>query len=204
MTPIMKRVNVGMLRVGTTEVKVSKERAAANRAAIVDAAERLFRERGFDGVGVAEITKAAGLTHGGFYGHFASKEALAAEACGEAFDKSRARVRADHDLAGYIENYLSERHRAGAGCPMPAYATEIARQGTEVQERFADGVERFVQRLMGLLHDRDDRNGAIALASAMVGGMALARATAKAAPELSGEILAALREELTDSHGRDD
>lgn len=187
---------------GSETVKVSKERAAANRVAIVDAAERLFRERGFDGVGVAEITKAAGLTHGGFYGHFASKEALAAEACGEAFAKSRARLRPADDLAEYIVSYLSDRHRdrAEAGCPMPAYATEVARQGVDVQEHFAAGVERFVERLMGLLPEPNDRAGAIALAAAMVGGMALARATAKAAPELSKEILAALRAQLPDMY----
>src|SRR5687768_14918347 len=75
-------------------VKVTKEQAAAHRAAIVAAAGRLFRERGFDGVGVAEITRAAGLTHGGFYGHFASKDALAAEACGQAFAESLARLEA--------------------------------------------------------------------------------------------------------------
>lgn len=207
MTLIIKRVKIAMCRAGTTGqgrevVKVSKERAAANRAAIVAAAERLFRERGFNGVGVAEITKAAGLTHGGFYGHFASKEALAAEACGEAFAKSRARAGRAADLGDYLAGYLSERHRDGAetGCPMPAYATEVARQGSHVQEHFAEGVERFVERLMGLMAGESDRAGAIALASAMVGGMALARATAKAAPELSGEILAALREQLTDTY----
>ena len=128
-------------------MKVSKEKAAAHRAAIVDAAERLFRERGFDGVGVAEITKAAGLTHGGFYGHFASKEVLAAEACGEAFAKSRVRAARSTDLAGYIASYLSPRHRdrPEAGCPMPAYATEVARQGAVVQEQFVAGVDRFVE-----------------------------------------------------------
>ncbi|WP_247896718.1 TetR/AcrR family transcriptional regulator [Azospirillum argentinense] len=76
-------------------MKVSKEKAAENRAAIVKAAGRLFRERGFDKVGVAEITKAAGLTHGGFYGHFASKDALAAEACEAAFAESLGRLPAD-------------------------------------------------------------------------------------------------------------
>ena len=69
-----------------SDVKVSKEQAAQHRAAIVEAAARLFRERGLDGVGVAEITRAAGLTHGGFYGHFASKEALAQEACARSFE----------------------------------------------------------------------------------------------------------------------
>jgi TetR/AcrR family transcriptional regulator, transcriptional repressor for nem operon len=73
-------------------MRVSRERAAENRDRIVDAAGRLFRERGLDGIGVANLMKAAGLTHGGFYGHFASKEDLEVQAC--------ARALADVDLAG--------------------------------------------------------------------------------------------------------
>lgn len=184
-------------------MKVSKERAATNRAAIVEAAERLFRERGFDGVGVAEITKAAGLTHGGFYGHFASKEALAAEACCEAFVKSRMRAARAADLAGYIANYLSTRHRdrPGAGCPMPAYSTEVARQGADVQQRFADGVEQAVERIERLMHTARDRSAAIAVLATLVGAMSLARATAAAAPAFSDEILAAARDELAAVYG---
>jgi len=68
-------------------MKVSREQAAENRERIVQVAAKLFRERGFDGVGVADLMKAAGLTHGGFYGHFASKEDLAGEACGRAINR---------------------------------------------------------------------------------------------------------------------
>src|SRR4051794_35553442 len=116
-----------------TGMKVTKEKAAQHRAAIVEAAGRLFRVHGFDGVSVAEIMKAAGLTHGGFYGHFASKEALAAEACGHAFATSLSRVQGSEDASGggleaYVAGYLSERHRDrnDGGCPMAAYATEVA------------------------------------------------------------------------------
>ena len=117
-------------------MKVTKEQAAAHRAAIVAAAGRLFRERGFAGVGVAEITRAAGLTHGGFYGHFASKDALAAEACGQAFAESLALLQArldrpDGDLLRYLDSYLSERHRdrRDGGCPMAARAVQFCDLG---------------------------------------------------------------------------
>ncbi len=190
-------------------MKVSKEKAAENRAAIVKAAGRLFRERGFDKVGVAEITKAAGLTHGGFYGHFASKDALAAEACEAAFAESLGRLPADEEspegaLDAFLTRYLSDRHRdrPDAGCPMAAFAGEVARQDPAVQERFGAGVERFFEAVEKRLPERDgegaaDRRArAIAIVSALVGGMALARATAPTDPERSAETLAALRREL--------
>nr|WP_247891220.1 TetR/AcrR family transcriptional regulator [Azospirillum aestuarii] len=191
------------------DVKVSKEKAAENRAAIVKAAGRLFRERGFDKVGVAEITKAAGLTHGGFYGHFASKDALAAEACEAAFAESLDRLPADEAspegaLDAFLTRYLSERHRdrPDAGCPMAAFAGEVARQDPALQERFGAGVERFFAVVEERLPERDGegdagrRARAIAIVSALIGGMALARATAQADPDLSVEILAALRGQL--------
>ncbi|MBP2231043.1 TetR/AcrR family transcriptional repressor of nem operon [Azospirillum agricola] len=189
-------------------MKVSKEKAAENRAAIVKAAGRLFRERGFDKVGVAEITKAAGLTHGGFYGHFASKDALAAEACEAAFAESLNRLPADEvspdgALDAFLTRYLSELHRdrPDGGCPMSIFAMEVGRLDPAVQERFGVGVERFLEVVAQRLPDGEaDETGrrarAIAIVSALVGGMALARATARAEPELSAEILAALRDQL--------
>ena len=92
-------------------MRVSKETAAAHRGAIVAAAGRLFRAHGVAGVAVAEITRACGLTHGGFYGHFASKEALAAEAIAGAFAEGLARLEAAADLATYVRIYLSRSHR---------------------------------------------------------------------------------------------
>ncbi|GAA4257383.1 TetR/AcrR family transcriptional regulator [Azospirillum formosense] len=190
-------------------MKVTKEKAAENRAAIVKAAGRLFRERGFDKVGVAEITKAAGLTHGGFYGHFASKDALAAEACEAAFAESLDRLPADEvsaegALNAFLTRYLSDRHRdrPDAGCPMAAFAGEVARQDPAVQERFGAGVERFFEAVERRLPERDGeddsgrRDRAIAIVSALIGGMALARATAPTDPDRSAEILAALRRQL--------
>lgn len=188
-------------------MKVSKAQAAEHRAAIVAAAARLFRERGFDGVGVAEIMRAAGLTHGGFYGHFASKEALAAEASSQAFDETRGRMSGLGDsLTAYVGAYLAEHHRdnAAEGCPMAALACDAARQPAGTRDAFAEGIGRSVEALTGQMAGwahgptaaDDRREMAIVLLSALVGGMALARATAASAPVLSDEILATLRGRL--------
>jgi TetR/AcrR family transcriptional repressor of nem operon len=183
-------------------MKVSRETAARHRAAIVEAAARLFRERGFDGVSVAEIMRAAGLTHGGFYGHFDSKDALAAEACGHAFANSVRRLAEGPagDLSAYLDSYLSDDHRdrRQGGCPMAAYAGEVTRQDAAVQDEFAEGVGRYVEALAKRLpvSGGDAREQAITLAAALVGGLALARATAAGDPVLSQEILTALRHQL--------
>jgi TetR/AcrR family transcriptional repressor of nem operon len=188
-------------------VKVSKQQAAEHRAAMVDAAARLFRERGFDGVAVAEITRAAGLTHGGFYGHFASKEALAEEACvhsfAEALELLAERTGVAGDLERYLDTYLSLRHRDGRGdgCPMAALAAEIPRREEGLQDRFAGGVAAYVAALADELCRAgfvaaEARERALLTLAALVGGMALARATAAAAPDLSAEFLATLRREL--------
>lgn len=187
-------------------MKVSKETAAKHRAAIVTEASTLFREHGFDGVGVAEIMKAAGLTHGGFYGHFASKDALAAEASAKAFADGAARVAKDADIAGYLNRYLTERHRdaAGTGCPMAALAAEVERHEPDLQARFTGGMADYIAAIEALLLRSGARKGAatrrraVTLVAAVVGGMTLARASAAANPDLSGEILAALRSDLSD------
>ena len=100
-------------------MRVSREQAAENRDRIIDAAGRLFRERGFDGIGVANLMKAAGLTHGGFYGHFESKEDLEVEACARVLARSSERWppmaanAAEAPLEGLLDSYLSGRHRDG-------------------------------------------------------------------------------------------
>src|SRR5256885_8921582 len=112
-------------------MKVTKEKAAKNRATLVQAAGRLFRERGIDGVGVAEICQAAGLTHGALYAQFPSKEALAAEALAAGLDRSYAYMTAGKDeqppgLTEYLDLYLSRRLRdnLAGGCPMAARSEE--------------------------------------------------------------------------------
>ncbi|WP_287917205.1 TetR/AcrR family transcriptional regulator [Comamonas sp.] len=200
-------------------MKVSKTQAAENRAGIVDAAARLYREKGLDGVGVAEITRDAGLTHGGLYRHFESKDALAREACLRAFewtitpldalehtgcatadtDTPADITTADHFRA-LVHGYLSTSHRdqPGQGCPAAALATDAARAGPAMSEVFAQGVERNIQRFMRVIEGENTERRAqtISTLSSMVGALVLARATAAGNPELSEEILQTLREQL--------
>lgn len=191
-------------------MKVSKAQAAENREGIVDAAARLYREKGLDGVGVAEITRDAGLTHGGLYRHFESKDALAREACLRAFEWTITPLdgleSAEEDgapatrLRALVHGYLSAAHRdhPGEGCPAAALAADAARAGPEMSEVFAQGVERNIQRFMSVLQGDDaaKRNQTIVTLSSMVGALVLARATAAGNPALSEEILATLREQL--------
>ncbi len=192
-------------------VKVTKQQAAENRAAVVKAAGRLFRAHGFDGVGVADITRAAGLTHGGFYGQFASKDALAAEACGQAFAESLALLRARLDRPGgdllrYVDSYLSERHRdqprrrlPDGGLRAPRSRTRTGRCRTNSPR--VSAVSSTPSR-RGFLSPRTTRASTAAarstIVAALVGGMTLARATARSSPELSAEILASVRAQIAD------
>lgn len=182
-------------------MKVSREQAAQNRERIVEVASRLFREKGFDGIGVADLMKGAGLTHGGFYGHFASKEDLLAEACGKAMEHSVAHWQRvmqkspGQPLAAITRQYLSEDHRdhPGLGCAVTALATDVARVGPEVRQALTDGALAQIAILAGLEPDgtpEERRRKAIAHYAAMIGGVVLARAVAD--PALSQEILAAV------------
>lgn len=193
-------------------MKVSKVQAAENREGIVEAAARLYREKGLDGVGVAEITRDAGLTHGGLYRHFESKDALAREACLRAFDwtitpldrleSSPAENSAPgtQRLRALVHAYLSANHRdhPGEGCPAAALAADAARAGPEMSEVFAQGVERNIQRFMHVLEGEEAarRTRTIVTLSSMVGALVLARATAAGNPALSEEILETLRAHL--------
>jgi TetR/AcrR family transcriptional repressor of nem operon len=190
-------------------MKVSKSQAAEHRAGIVDSAARLYREKGLSGVGVAEITRDAGLTHGGLYRHFASKDALAREACLRAFEWTITPLdglEQDSDassaarLQAMVDSYLSTSHRdhPGEGCPAAALATDAARAGPEMSEVFAQGVERNIQRFMRVLDGEPAQKRArtMVMLGSMVGALVLARATAAGNPALSAEILQTLREQL--------
>ena len=175
-------------------MKVSREQAAANRERILEAAARLFRERGLDGIGVADLMAAAGLTHGGFYGHFQSKEALMALACGRALDRSLEKWRA-RSLPEIVAAYLSPRHRdqPGSGCAIAALASDVPRQGPAVRRTYTEGVRALVDELAVHLPGRSRaarRRAAAAALAGMVGALLLARAVDDAA--LSDEILQAL------------
>ncbi|HTW85539.1 MAG TPA: helix-turn-helix domain-containing protein [Candidatus Sulfotelmatobacter sp.] len=181
-------------------MKVTREQAQANHERIVDAAAVLFRERGFEGVGVAEIMERAGLTHGGFYGHFGSKDELAAAACTRAVQTRRdawaplLEENPEAALATFVRTYLSEGHRThrGSGCPFAALAGEAPRQAPPVRRAFADGLRGYVERFANLVPGRSAaarRRKAIAVLSGLVGALTLARAVDDRA--LAGEILAA-------------
>ena len=180
-------------------MKVTKEKAAENRQALIEAAGRLFRERGIDGVGVAEIGKAAGLTHGALYAQFESKQDLAAEAVHESLRAGNARIfkrgagRAE-PLSGYFDYYLSARHRddVSGGCAVAALASDIGRQDAAVGASFVGGFAKGVSTIAaGLLHVAPDQREARAAAilSLLSGAVAASRAAVKADPALAKRIL---------------
>lgn len=181
-------------------MKVTKEKAAAHRAAIVKSAADLFRAHGVDGVAVAEIMQATGLTHGGFYGHFASKDALAAEACGTVFAEGMARVAHDADGPSYIARYMRQQRDGlpGGNCPMETLGSEIGRQDPEMQARYGEGVAGYLDAVTQLFarsgapDAATARAQAIATVAALVGGMMLARGVAETQPALSAEIIETL------------
>ena len=189
--------------------RVSKAEAEKNRAIIEQVSSRLFREQGFHGISVADLMGAAGLTHGGFYGHFESKDALAAIACARAFEESEARWRKrvneapDHAMAlsSLIDAYLSTRNRnnAGTGCPVAALANDVAREPDDkpVRAAFHEGLEALVDILAEVQPDTDAgarRSAALAQMATLAGALILSRAT-QGTP-LSNEILAATRARL--------
>ncbi len=180
-------------------MRVSREKAAENRERIVETAARLFRENGFDGVGIDAIMKEAGLTHGGFYGHFASKDDLAAEAVTRAFERSAEQQSRYSDLGDLVADYLSERHRADRanGCAVVALGADMVRHGAGVRRGLTAYLRAQMDRLARLVTDGTAarrRKRAIATLAGIVGALTLARAVDDAA--LSREILAAARDEF--------
>ena len=179
-------------------MKVSREQAAQNRERILDAAAQLFRERGFDGVGVADLMKEAGLTHGGFYGHFSSKEDLIAEASARALTGSlallaKAAERASGDpLSAVAGAYLASSHRdnPGAGCLLAALGPDVSRQGPAVRRAATDHLRAAFDLLAKLVRGTSKaarRRKAISTYATLVGAMVMARAVDDRA--LSQEIL---------------
>jgi len=186
-------------------MRVSREKAAENRERIIEAAGALFRERGFDGIGVADIMKAADLTHGGFYGHFDSKDDLVAQASRRAM--ARAAVNWDKVVAGaksdpyaaLLAHYLSPRHRdePGQGCAFAALSGDAARCGKPVQTAFAQGLEPLIEIVAKAAPGRSKaarRRKAVATVAEMIGALILARAVGGST--LADEILDAAQGEL--------
>jgi len=164
-------------------MKVTKAQVQENRARIVEMASVLFRERGYDGVGVAELMAAAGLTHGGFYKHFKSKADLMAEAAAEGLAQSAANT-ADIDVVAFVNQYVSRQHRdaPGDGCTMAALCGDAARQPESIKAVFAAGIERQLAILenddtaMGEHEKREARAMTIDSIAHAVGAIVLSRA----------------------------
>ena len=188
------------------DVKVTREQAEENRRRIVEVAGELFREHGFEGIGLADLMKKAGLTHGGFYGHFKSKEDLAAEASERVLSKNAERLsvvieRAKGDpLSALVTSYLSECHitERGKGCAFAALGADAARHSAILRSAFTKGVEDYLAHLSEIVPGRTKagkRKKAMATLSGMVGALVLARAVDDA--NLAKEILAATAASLT-------
>lgn len=181
-------------------MRVSREKAAENRARVVAAASRLFREHGIDAVGVDAVMEAAGLTHGGFYKSFASKDALVAEACAHAFPGARI-TRAlesgdDDKLAALVRGFLSAEHRdsRGEGCGFAALAADAARREPATRAVFTRAVRGAAARIASVLPGRSAearRRRALAVLGGLVGCLILSRAVDD--EDLSLEILDAGR-----------
>ncbi len=168
-------------------MKTSKEQVARNRERILEAASEGFRKYGFEGLKVADLMKEAGLTHGGFYGYFESKDDLAVAACEVALKSQGDRLKAAKDgnpaveLRAYFERYLSMSNRDNPenACLFPALSAEVARQGAPVRAVFTDGLKDYLGALAAI-SDRGTEGevpkNAIAILSTLVGAMLLARA----------------------------
>jgi TetR/AcrR family transcriptional repressor of nem operon len=186
-------------------MRISKEKAAENRAALVKAASKLFRERGIDGVGVAEISKEAGLTHGALYAHFKSKGELALAALAFGFEQSHARMATQDaggtpELSTYLDACLSlaGRDDYAGGCPMAASASEIGRHDTALSHHYAEGYMGIVRAFERHITQQEPGGDALARAmvavAALIGGLAVARGAAKGNPAVSEQVLKATRE----------
>jgi TetR/AcrR family transcriptional regulator, transcriptional repressor for nem operon len=180
-------------------MKVSRETVAEHRRRILESAARLFRERGFDGVTVAEVMQAAGLTHGGFYGHFASKEALIAAAVAHALPATEPPAQPREAALAFADGYLSPRHRDDREncCMFSSLGPEAARGSADLRRAMTDSVRRRIEDFGPAAKGGDGeerRRAAIAAWSAMVGAIVLARVIDDEA--LSQEILAATRAAL--------
>jgi TetR/AcrR family transcriptional regulator, transcriptional repressor for nem operon len=185
-------------------MRYSKEHKQETHTRIVKKAAVLLREKGAHGVGVADLMKEAGLTHGGFYAHFDSREALVIEAFAYAMDRSTERWRKvvdqippDKRLATMVDAYLTSVHRddPGHGCAVPALGAEIARESPKTRKAFAGKVDQLIDLIAEQMPDlprKAARKQAMAMLATMAGTLLLARVAGNG--ELSDEMLATGRE----------
>lgn len=187
-------------------MRYDNEHKQNTRSKVLQAAAKAIRAEGPDRVAVAGVMAEAGLTHGGFYAHFSSKDELVAAAIGQMFEDARMRV--EHDTAGrgpaeglvaYIDFYLSKKHRdaRGAGCPMAALSSDLPRMSDASRQQFAAGVQRVTTALgdqLAALGHADAETGARSMMAELIGALSLARVELDA--KRSDAILAASRGQL--------
>jgi TetR/AcrR family transcriptional repressor of nem operon len=177
-------------------VRITENQAQKNRQKVVAKASKLFREGGFDRISVNDLMKAAGFTHGGFYNHFESKDALAGEALDYAFRQMDGVREQMPSLDEFVTSYLSEEARKAPGstCPAAALAGEVARQPDAIKGVFAQGVERMILSIAHSLPETPSgRDEAVDLVCRMVGALVLARAMPESS-SLGRELLATATE----------
>ncbi|MEH2495687.1 TetR/AcrR family transcriptional repressor of nem operon [Bradyrhizobium sp. AZCC 1678] len=179
-------------------MRVSRIQAAENRQTVINVASRLFRERGFDGIGLKDLMKAAGLTQGAFYKQFASKEDLAVEASKRALESASGRwsdaaeKNPDDPLGAVIAFYLSGDHREEKmdGCPIVALGSDAARQGSDVKAAFEAGIKAHLEVLGQFIAEtggEESSGKAMAILTTMVGAVTLSRVVND--PDLARAIL---------------
>src|SRR5271163_2706691 len=177
----------------------SKSDKAETHTRIVKVAARRFRERGLEGIGVADVMKEAGVTVGGFYKHFGSRDELVVEALATAFKDLDVWEEHTTDMAQLLQDYLTEAHRdaPGTGCAMGALLGDMTRGSKSVRALYTERVKRslaFSRALLPPNQRGDKRSRALLILSALLGAINLSRAVSD--PNLSREILQGVREEL--------
>lgn len=167
-------------------MRVSRSQAAENRETVINVASRLFRERGFDGIGLKDLMKGAGLTQGAFYKQFESKDDLAAQASRRAMESATHRwsdaiaANPEDPLDAVIGFYLSMDHRGEKmdGCPIVALGSDAARQGADVKASFEAGIKEHLEilgRFIAETNGEETEGKAMAILSTMVGAVLLSR-----------------------------
>ncbi|MEN3149634.1 TetR family transcriptional regulator [Neorhizobium sp. IRAMC:178] len=165
-------------------MRVSRAQAEENRETVINVASRLFREHGFDGIGLKDLMKGAGLTQGAFYKQFSSKDDLAAQASRRALESATRRwstaAASSDPLEAVLEFYLSPGHlgEKADGCPLVALGSDAVRQSEAVRRPFEDGVRAHFEVLDELMDDAKSSNPsskAMAILSLMVGAVTLSR-----------------------------
>lgn len=180
-------------------MRVTQEKRAENRQKILESAGRLFRRDGPDAIGVADVTRDAGLTHGGFYGHFDSKEALFAAAAKASLIAAGERIEAaaakGASWAQVVKGYLAPQHLDDCehGCTIAALSGDVSRRPAEVQRTFAEGLSAYLATIGDVTGSRQQ---ALADTATMVGALVMARAVKSGNRQLCDEILAAARTQL--------